>query len=280
MSIIEAILLGLVQGLTEFLPVSSSGHLVLLQSFMGLADTNFAFTLMLHLGTFLAVVIAYFDSVKNMIIEFFKMLFDLITFKGPHLEKSKYRKYIIYIIIGSIPAGIVGVLFDDYFEAIFANVTVVAFTLLITGGILIGAEYLMQRGKNKKEIENLGYWNALSVGVFQMCAIMPGVSRSGSTIFAGLLSGLKREDAVEFAFLLSLPASLGSLLLNLNDVAHMTQAISWLPVGIGFFVSMVVGYFSIRLLNAMVKKGSLVPFAIYCFAIGVIVILNLTLFTR
>ncbi|WP_302826560.1 undecaprenyl-diphosphate phosphatase, partial [Anaerofustis stercorihominis] len=194
MTTIQAIILGIVQGLTEFLPVSSSGHLVILQNFMGISEGSLEFAIVLHLGTLLAVVIAYYESIWNMFKQFFLMLADLITLKGPCFEKSKYRKYIVYILMASIPAGIVGVLFEDFISEKFGSIIIVGFTLLITGVLLVLGDAL---GKNNRgHIENVGAGKAFLIGVFQMFAITPGISRSGSTIVGGLLSGLKKEEAV------------------------------------------------------------------------------------
>ncbi|EDS73418.1 undecaprenyl-diphosphatase UppP [Anaerofustis stercorihominis] len=277
MTTIQAIILGIVQGLTEFLPVSSSGHLVILQNFMGISEGSLEFAIVLHLGTLLAVVIAYYESIWNMFKQFFLMLADLITLKGPCFEKSKYRKYIVYILMASIPAGIVGVLFEDFISEKFGSIIIVGFTLLITGVLLVLGDAL---GKNNRgHIENVGAGKAFLIGVFQMFAITPGISRSGSTIVGGLLSGLKKEEAVEFSFLMSIPAVLGSLLLKIKDIIAIGATTSFVPLIIGFFCSLVIGYFSIVLLNNIVKKGKLYYFSIYCWIVGLALIIYHVLIT-
>lgn len=266
MTIIQAIILGLVQGLTEFLPVSSSGHLVILQNFMGIGEGSLEFAIVLHLGTLLAVVIAYYKSIWNMVKEFFLMIFDLITLKGPLLDKSKYRRYIVYIICASVPAGIVGVLFEDFISEKFGSLIIVGFTLLITGVLLVLGDVM---GKaNNGHIEQLGPVKAFIIGIFQMFAITPGISRSGSTIVGGLLSGLKREEAIEFSFLMSIPAVLGSLLLKIKDIISIGASTSFISLIIGFLCAAIIGYFSIILLNSIVKKGKLYYFSIYCWIVG------------
>ncbi len=273
MSIWEAVILGLVQGAAEFLPISSSGHLVIAEAVFGISGGNLAFTIILHLATFFAVVAAYFETVKNMVIEFFKMLFDLVTFKGLCLDKSKYRRYIIYVIIGCIPAGIVGVLFDDYIETAFSSLLVVGCMLIITGGILILGERV---GKNNTlPLEKCGPLKAFITGLFQMCAVMPGLSRSGTTLTGGLVCGIKREDALEFSFLLSLPATLGSVVLKLGDIGDTLKETSMLSVAAGFVTALVVGCLSIALFKKTVKKGSFMGFAAYCIIVGLAVLLNL-----
>lgn len=266
MTTIQAVILGVIQGLTEFLPVSSSGHLVILQNFMGITEGSLEFTIVLHLGTLVAVFVAYHKSIFMMIKEFFLMLFDIIRFKGAQLDKSKYRRYIWYIIIASVPAGIVGVLFDDIISAVFGSLTVVSITLLITGVLLILGDQLGRN--NEKSIEDIGPLDAFLTGFFQMVAITPGISRSGSTIVGGLLFGLKREEAVEFSFLMSIPAVLGSLLLKVKDIIAIGMSDSLVPLIIGFFCAAVIGYFSIILLNKLVKKGKLYYFSIYCWVLG------------
>ena len=277
MTTIQAIILGIVQGLTEFLPVSSSGHLVILQNFMGISEGSLEFAIVLHLGTLLAVVIAYYESIWNMFKQFFLMLADLITLKGPCFEKSKYRKYIVYILMASIPAGIVGVLFEDFISEKFGSIIIVGFTLLITGVLLVLGDAI---GKNNRgHIENVGAGKAFIIGIFQMFAITPGISRSGSTIVGGLLSGLKKEEAVEFSFLMSIPAVLGSLLLKIKDIIAIGATTSFVPLIIGFFCSLVIGYFSIVLLNNIVKKGKLYYFSIYCWIVGLALIIYQVLIT-
>lgn len=271
MTTIQAIILGIIQGLTEFLPVSSSGHLVILQNFMGITEGSLEFTIVLHLGTLLAVVVAYYKSIWNMIKEFFLMIGDLVTLKGANLDKSKYRRYIVYILVASIPAGIVGVLFEDFISEKFGSLIVVAIMLLITGVLLVLGDVLGKR--NTKEIQQLGPKKSFIIGIFQMFAITPGISRSGSTIVGGLLSGLKKEEAVEFSFLMSIPAVLGSLLLKIKDILAIGASTSFTPLIIGFLCAAIIGYFSIVLLNSIVKKGKLYYFSIYCWIIGLALII-------
>ncbi len=243
---------------------------------MGLTEGSLEFAIILHLGTIVAVTIAYHKSIFNMIKEFFLMLADLITFKGLRLNKSKYRRYIILIIIASVPAGIVGVLFDDFISDLFSSVIVVSITLIITGFLLLIGDSI---GKgNQKKIEQMSPLQSFMTGIFQMFAIMPGISRSGSTIVGGLLSGLDREEAVEFSFLMSLPAVLGSSILKLGDISAMAAMNDLFAILAGFFTAVIIGYFSIKLLVAIVKKGDLIYFSTYCWTLSILLIINTFLF--
>ena len=276
MSTLQSIILGFIQGVTEFLPISSSGHLLIAQSLFGITNNNLAISIVLHFGTFLAIIAAYPTSVWNLIKEFFGMIFDLLRFKGLNLRKSKYRYYLIYIVIASIPAGIVGVLLNDFIESVFSKVFIVSMTLFLTGFILLLGERIS--ANNQDEIQQLGPGKSFLVGLFQMVAILPGISRSGTTMVGGLVCGLKKEDALEFSFLLALPAILGSMLLEMNNIVTMFDDISVFPVVCGFLTALIVGYFSIKLFNLIVKKGHLVYFSIYCWTVGLILAVNMSYF--
>lgn len=273
MTIWEAFLLGLVQGLTEFLPVSSSGHLAILQTYMGLKEGALAFTVMLHAGSLIAVFLAYRKSVIAIVKAFFGMIADLVKEKSLLIKKDKYRMYVALLFIASIPAGILGVLFGDVIEKIFASVIIVAVMLLVTGVLLTIGEKMGKR--NVKPIEKLGFKNALIVGLFQAAALLPGLSRSGTTMVGGLFRGMKKEDAVEFSFLLSLPAVLGATLLKLKDIASLgASGVSTGALVVGFLTAVVAGYLAIRLLVLVVKKDRLKYFAYYCWAVGIAVLIK------
>ncbi|HCX63622.1 MAG TPA: undecaprenyl-diphosphatase UppP [Eubacteriaceae bacterium] len=271
MNIIDAIFLGILQGLTEFLPVSSSGHLVIAQHYMGLKEGNLAINILLHLGTLIAIVTVFHRSVLHMIVQFFAMIKDLFAEKSLAIYKSKYRRYIVYILLASIPTGIIGVLFDDVFEELFASVEVVAFTLIITGTLLILGEKL---GKtNKKNIEDMKFRQGFFVGIFQTMAIIPGISRSGSTIVGGLFNGLKKEEATEFSFLISIPAILGAVLLKGKDIVGLTDMGMQPAVLFSSFVASVVfGILAIKLLVRLVQNGKLHYFSYYCYGVSALLI--------
>ncbi len=273
MSIIEALILGIIQGATEFLPVSSSGHLAITSHLLGVENNSLAFTIILHLGTLLAIMIAYKESIWGLIREFFLMMKDLFTGKGFCLDKSKYRKYIVLLIVASIPAGIVGVFFSDIIDALFSSVYFVVITLSVTGIILIAGEKISS--KSTKNIEELTPVQAFGVGLFQMCAVLPGISRSGTTTVGGLTIGLKREEALEFSFLMALPAILGSLLLDIKDILGTVMDLSVPVVGVGFISSLIVGYLSINFFKKVVKKGSMMIFSVYLWCVSAVLLIIL-----
>lgn len=270
MNFFEALLLGVIQGLTEFLPVSSSGHLAVAQWFFGVENSSLTFAIILHLGTFLAIVIAYWRSVVNMIKEFFLMLGDLFRGRGFGFKDHKYRKYIALLVVASIPAGIVGVLFSDYIDSAFSSIYFVCAAFVVTGFILLFGSRLAK--KNNGELSELSYPKAFGVGLFQMCAVLPGISRSGTTTVGGMSMGLKKEDALELSFLMALPAILGSLLLELKDVLGTVADISLPICAVGFFAAFIVGLFSIWLYRKIVINGSTLIFSIYLWVLAAVVL--------
>jgi len=181
----QAIFLGLIQGLTEFIPVSSSGHLVIIQHFLEIEENQLLFNVVLHIGTLLPIFIIFWRDIKEMI-----------------LFKKKKRKEIFYILIAIIPTGIIGILFEDFFENLFSNSFLTALMLIITGTILYFTEKI---NSGDKEIKQLKLWQPLLVGIAQGGAIIPGISRSGTTIAASIFQGLNRKEAARFSFLISIP---------------------------------------------------------------------------
>ncbi|QSX08607.1 undecaprenyl-diphosphate phosphatase [Alkalibacter rhizosphaerae] len=273
MNIIDAIFLGILQGLTEFLPVSSSGHLVIAQHFMGINEGNLALNVLLHLGTLVAIVIVYFKSVTSMIIEFFAMMGDLFRERSLSIYKSKYRKYIMLIVMASIPTAIIGLLFDDVFEELFSSIQVVAFTLILTGILLVLGEKLGK--KNQLPIERLTLKQGILVGLFQSLAITPGISRSGSTIVGGLFNGLKKEEATEFSFLISIPAVLGAVVFKGKDILSLDAlGMEGTTLGASFLAAVIFGVLAIKLLVKLVRNGKLHYFSYYCWAMSAILLIN------
>lgn len=273
MNIIDAIFLGILQGLTEFLPVSSSGHLVIAQHFMGISEGNLALNVLLHLGTLVAIVIVYFKSVANMIVEFFSMIRDLFKERCLCVYKSKYRKYIILIIMASVPTAIIGLRFESMFEELFSSIQVVAVTLIITGILLVLGEKM---GKNNTDpIEKLSLKQGFLVGLFQSMAITPGISRSGSTIVGGLFNGLKKEEATEFSFLISIPAVLGAVVLKGKDILSLdSSGMEVTALGASFLASVIFGVLAIKLLVKLVRNGKLHYFSYYCWAVSAALLIH------
>ncbi|WP_018250190.1 undecaprenyl-diphosphatase UppP [Orenia marismortui] len=255
MDLIKVIILGIVQGITEFLPVSSSGHLVIFQHFLNVNE-GLTLDVFLHFGTLLAVVVVYWDDILGMI-----------------TLKEEYRKLTYYVILGSIPAGIIGILFEDIFEQLFNTVKVVGFTLLVTGLLL----WLSDRITNEKRyLKDMKLSDSMVVGFAQAFAIIPGISRSGSTIVAGLFKGLDRKLAAKYSFLLSVPVIGGATLLQVKDLMTVGLANNTITqLVLGTVASAIAGYFSIKLLLKLVNKEKLSVFAYYCWFLGLIIILFL-----
>ena len=270
MDIFQAIIIGLVQGLTEFLPVSSSAHLIFAQQALGVADVGLAFDVLLHVGTLVAVIVYFFNDIVNMIKGFLLSLVDLKNgnFMG-ELKKDPYKKLAWLTILATIPIGIVGVLFNDIVESMFMGLTVPAFLLLITGCLL----YVSQRmNTGKIDVRNITLKEALIMGCGQALAILPGLSRSGTTIAAGLFAGLDKEFAAKFSFILSIPAILGAAVFQLKDLSGGSVEIGACIAG--FIVAAISGYLAISFLLKIVREKSLDIFAYYCWIVGIIVLVG------
>ena len=267
MGYIEAIVLGLVQGLSEFLPISSSGHLAVLQSLFEInEDKVIFFAVLLHIGTLVSIFVVYHKDIYALIKELFLLFKDIFTGKGLRIEERPIRKLGIMIIVSSIPTAIMGLLFSDYIDKIFGSLTVIAICWIITGFILLFSEKLKN---NIKEIEGMKYRNAIFIGICQGLAIMPGISRSGSTIVGSLVTGLKREFAVEFAFLISIPAILGSAILEFPKAIKAGIEPSTIgPMIVGFLVAAISGYFAITTMIKIVSKHKMRYFSYYVWIIG------------
>jgi undecaprenyl-diphosphatase len=268
MDIIQAIILGVVQGLTEFLPVSSSAHLVFMTDILGLPQ-NVAFDTLLHLGTLVAVVAYFWKDLIKIISSFISSLIDI--FRGRFkkgLEEKPFKKLSWLIIVGTIPAGIMGILLQKQFEALFTSIFYVGIFLIITGLLLWGAERVKP---GEKDIKDISFKNAIVIGVAQGIAIAPGISRSGATISAGLFSGLNRELAARFSFLLSIPAILGAALVQAKDITSFDTGTAVLIAG--FVSALIFGYLAIKLLLKIIKERTLMVFAYYCWIVGLAAII-------
>lgn len=272
MTLIQAIILGIFQGISEFLPISSSGHLVILQHFFGIKEGNLFFTEMLHFGTLISIVIVYFNDIIKIIVEFFKMLGSGIKNKKFKIVND-YQKLALLIIIGSIPTAIIGFLFEDFFKKLYSSsILPIGVAFLITGLLLWIAN---KKPHENKKVRNMTILDSLTIGIFQGIAIIPGISRSGSTIVAGLLRGLDRSLATEFSFLLALPATFGAGLFGITDVIKTgSTAVIDGPLIIGILLSTIVGVFAIKFLIKMLKKDKLHYFSYYLWIIGFITIIS------
>jgi len=266
MNLTEAILLGVVQGLTEFLPVSSSGHLVLFQNLLGLKEPLLAFDISVHVGTLIAVVIYFFKDIVGILKALAKWLSVLPDRQAAIglLKEDREIRIALLIITGSIPTAILGLLFKEIAETLFSSVTIVGVNLIITGIILWYTRGLRETGHG---IRQFTVKNSFAIGIVQGLAIIPGISRSGSTIAAGLFLGLDRETAARFSFLLSIPAVAGAGLLGAGDLLGQSNLPTTI-IATGTLVSCIVGYASLKLLVWMVRRGRLHFFAPYCAVLG------------
>lgn len=274
MNTIQAILLGILQGATEFIPVSSSGHLVLVPWALGWPSPSLAFDIVLHLGTLLAVVTVFWQDLTQLFVAWLASVRGAFAHPGrtPGQDRSttsavsSQARVAWWVLLATIPAGLMGLLWQDSFESLFGSPRWVALFLLLTGLWLVTAERL---GRREKQAEQLTLREALLIGVAQGCAIAPGISRSGATIGAGLVAGLKRESAARFSFLLSIPIILATALLpTIKLISSGGLAIPGLPTAAGFIAAFVTGTICIRWLLAQLRRRSLIAFAIYCFVAG------------
>ena len=268
MSLLSSILLGLIQGLAEFLPISSSGHLALFQTFFGMENVEekyMFFTVLLHFGTLISVCVVYWRDIADMIREFFLGIAALAGRKDTGVTPPPARRMVMLIIIATLPLFIM-VLLQDAINQLFSNSIMVSCALMATGFILFFSDRL---AKGHKTARNATVVDALIVGCGQALAVIPGLSRSGTTISVGMLRGFDRSFAVRFSFLLSLPAILGANVLEIKDAVEAGFPVEELPMYlVGVAVAAVVGYFAIRLVKSLADKGKFGKFAYYCWAVG------------
>ena len=271
MTLLEAIILGILQGLTEFLPVSSSGHLALTQHFLGLKEPLVFFDVMLHVGTLVAVIVVYRGAIAKLTLGGFSTLTNKAFYKNPiiTLNSSYELRFVWLILLGSIPTGIIAVLFKRQLESFFEEVLIVSVMLIVTGMILQLPKLRRDRIEISETSTNmLKSWHAPLIGIGQGCAITPGISRSGSTISIALLLGIPAKIAAEYSFLLSIPAILGAVALKIPDIAD--TSIPLYILGTGMLTAFVVGYIALRLLLVVLNRGHFSLFSYYCVALGII----------
>ena len=272
MSLLSSILLGLIQGVAEFLPISSSGHLAIAEHLLGMSgasDIPEFFDVLLHLGTLVAVFAAYWGDIRDMILEFFCGVSDLVHHSTPN-PVPPARRLILLIIVGTLPLFVV-LPVKDLVEGLADNMYFVAAALLVTGCLLYASDRVRKGRKTEKTATML---DVLLVGVAQAIATCPGISRSGTTITAGCFVGFERKFAVRFSFLLSIPAILGANVLSLKDAVEASIDWSQVPVYlVGVLVAAAVGYACIRLLKMIADKGKFGFFAYYCWFAGLVTLI-------
>lgn len=269
-------LLGIVQGVAEFLPISSSGHLTLLQYYFGMEEADTLFNILLHFATLLAVCIAYRKDIIEMILEFIGMIFSLFQKKEKGAREDTHmpeaRKLVLMIIVGTLPLFLV-LPIDGYVESLGNNPYFVSCALLITGTLLFTAD---RSAKGGKKLDVISWKDVVLIGVAQGFATVPGLSRSGCTISAALALGMDRNLAVRFSFLLSLPAVAGATLLKILDAMEEGIDTALLPMyATGMVLAFVVGYFSIWLVKLLADKGKFGAFAYYCWGAGALSLIAL-----
>ena len=276
MSYFEAVILGLVQGLAEFLPISSSGHLALLQQWFGIDENKvLLFAVLLHVGTLISVFVVYWKDIWELIVELCLTIRDLVTGKGLRLEERPVRKLGVMIIVATIPTAIIGLLFNDLFDKLYTSVLPIGIGLIITGFLLILAE---RTGNSSRGIDRMNFRNALFIGTVQGIAICPGISRSGSTLFGSLICNLDRKFAVKFVFLISIPSILGSAIMEAPDAIEAGMDMAQLgPVIVGMAVAAISGLIAIKTMIKIVSDKKLSYFSYYVWVLGAIVVLYSTL---
>lgn len=276
MTMLSSILLGVIQGVTEFLPVSSSGHLAIAEHLLNISEASEVppfFDVLLHLGTLFAVFIAYWADIREMILEFFYGVSDIVHGSTP-IPVPPARRMILLIIVGTLPLFAV-LPVKNLVEGLGDNMYFVAAALLVTGGLLFASDRVRRGRKTEKSASML---DALLVGVGQAVATCPGISRSGTTITVGCFMGFDRKFAVRFSFLMSIPAILGANILSLKDALEAGVLWAEVPVYlVGVAVSAVVGYACIRLIRVVADKGKFGFFAYYCWFAGVVTLVLILL---
>jgi undecaprenyl-diphosphatase len=256
MNIFQAVILGLVQGVTEFIPISSSGHLVLLQKIFGVDEGSMLFTIMLHLGTLLSVFFVFWRDIVEII-------------------KRPFSKMPLWILSATIPTVLIALVFKSHIESAFSSASTLGIGFLATGCILWSVESM---APGKKVLGTMTWKDSLVVGMAQGIALMPAISRSGSTIAGGLFCGLDRNFAAKFSFLMSIPAILGSIVFQIADVSKSGQSFELMPILIGTVVAALSGFLAIRFMLSVISKKSLKIFSYYLFVIGFFVLTDQLIF--
>lgn len=265
MSIIKYIIIAIIQGLTEPLPISSSGHMFL---FKKLFNTNMFndlnFEIICNFGSFLAILFIFRKDVYKLLKDFFTYIFN----KEKRSETKANFKYCLYIIISTIPVGICGLLFKDIIETKLTNIKLLGFAFLFTSLFL----FIVRNIKGNKEDHDITIKDALLIGLFQMITILPGISRSGTVLVACLLCKLKRETALKYTFILYFPVSIAAMILGVKDLITSPNVSSLLlPYSLGLIIAMIITYFSYDWLSKTVKKGKLIYFSIYCILLSLFI---------
>ena len=272
MELYQGIILGIMQGLTEFLPVSSSGHLVLGQSFFGMTESQLTFDISVHMGTLLAVLVVYVSDISAILVSVFGFISKAVSLKPiAHLFKEdKNLRLASFIVMGSIPTAIIGFVLKQFEHILFSSTVLVGFMLILTGTILwLSRNYYFS--ENQKN--GVGIKKALIIGVSQGLAVTPGISRSGTTIAVGMFLGLDRHTAAKFSFLLSIPAIVGAEILSIKDMIKHGLIIDSVTI-YATIASFITGLIALKILLTLVHSGRFHFFAPYCWIIGSLVLFS------
>jgi len=269
MTILMALVLGIVQGLTEFLPVSSSGHLVLLQNWFGIQEPPVHFDVMLHVATLMAVVWMFRKRIDVILIDAGRECRAIIKKEQPFSWNPRGAlRYVLLLLIGTVVTGVIGLTFEDWFESMFSNSVGVGFALILTGAVLLFTLRAPKEGP-VLSTDQMPLWHALVIGAAQGMAVMPGLSRSGTTIAVALLLGLNRSLAVQFSFLLCIPAILG---VAAKEVCSCRNPMPTNVLLVGMLAAFGAGYACLAVLRFFVRRGRLHWFAFYCIPLGLVVL--------
>ena len=252
MSIIDAIIIGLVQGITEFLPISSSGHLVIFQNLLNINVPGNLIEVAAHLGTLLSIILIYWKEILNLII---------------NIRLEKTRQYIFFLIIGTLPSVFFVLSAKSFILEMFESIKSVSLALIITGLVLLLSNLASKRN------ENINLKKGLFIGLAQACAIIPGISRSGMTISAALISGVSNKEAAKFSFLLAIPAILGAIIVTALDIRYEFASTIWLPIIITSVTAFISGYYALKILIKLLESGKFYYFAYYCLLLGLITLI-------
>lgn len=287
MDLLQAIILGFIQGVAEFLPISSSGHLALAKKIFGLSDVGLTFDLLLHFGTLVAVFVVYWKDIWKLIKEgvmiirdvcinisyFFIKVYKKKENKYRKIVDTPYRRFVMLVIVSTIPTGIIGLIFKEVFNMDNPSLLVVGLSLLVTSCLLYMVDELPNGRKRESKVT---YKNAVFVGVAQGIATLPGLSRSGTTITAEVFCGFDRSFAVKYSFIMSIPAILGANILDVKDLFSPANSISGVELVnylVGTVVAGFVGYVCIKTMLVVIRNKKFKYFSYYCFAVGIIAVI-------
>ena len=262
-ALIKYIIIAFVQGVAEILPISSSGHMIIVQNLFNIETSDLSLEIFLHFGSLIAIFIFFRKKIYSIIKDFF-----IYLFKKEESAKNNY-KLAWYIVIATIPAAIAGLFLEDIIGKHLKELWIVGIFLLITSGLL----YLSTKAKREKELKDLTWKNDLFIGLFQVLGLLPGISRSGSTLVGGASQKVKQTDAADFAFILALPVMLGSAVLSIGDISTaLANKDLLIPYLVGFIVTLITTYLTITLFFSFIKKKKMSVFSIYCLCVGLLII--------